>query len=652
MSAIAGMFHLNETPISIEHSSTLMKSYEKYPADDTQTWQNQNLFFYCLNQWITPESIGERLPRYDYEHKLAITSDAIIDNREELFERLQIRKQDRNKITDSELILLSYKKWGEESPKYLVGDFVFLIWDENMRKLFGARDFSGSRTFYYYSDFNRFAFSTTIEPLLQLPFIKKGLNDMWMAEFLAIPNMVEAVDMNLTPYSGIFQLPPCHSISIIMDGTISIKKYQQVVPTEELRLKSNEEYEEAFSSVFHNAVSQRLRTRGNSGSHLSGGLDSGAVASFAATALKKANKKLHTYSYIPSNDFVDWTSNFYAADETPYIKETVSFVGNIEDHYMSFDGKSPLTELDEMLEIMEMPYKFFENSFWLKGIFQEASNEGIKVMLNGARGNHSISWGSWNLTMNYYANLLKKLRWIRLNQELGKYCINYQTGKSVMLPLIAKKAFPMLVQDNQINNLDQYDAPLLINTNLSRRTNVFEKIQQYGMDLSGKVVSGNKLNDFRRNHFELPYSWNKTGVVTTKISLRYGVWDRDPTNDLNVVRFCLSLPEDQFVKGGMDRAFIRRTTKKSLPDKIRLNMKIRGLQGADTIHRMMPHWNSFISELKELTNDSRVTELLNIDTVKQALTRMGEKPRLEHVFNDDFKLLSRSLIVYRFIKKF
>ena len=47
-----------------------------------------NVFFGCHAQWITPESIGEPLPFYDSERQCTITADAIIDNREELFEQI------------------------------------------------------------------------------------------------------------------------------------------------------------------------------------------------------------------------------------------------------------------------------------------------------------------------------------------------------------------------------------------------------------------------------------------------------------------------------------------------------------------------------------------------------------------------------------
>ena len=40
----------------------------------------------------------------------------------------------------------------------------------------------------------KFAFCTTIEPLLSLPYIEKKLNEQWLAEYLAISGMVDAVD--------------------------------------------------------------------------------------------------------------------------------------------------------------------------------------------------------------------------------------------------------------------------------------------------------------------------------------------------------------------------------------------------------------------------------------------------------------------------
>ena len=65
MSAIAGILCYNEETVSIEDSIKLMHALQIYPADDVQTWQSGPVFLGCHAQWITPESVHERLPYYD-----------------------------------------------------------------------------------------------------------------------------------------------------------------------------------------------------------------------------------------------------------------------------------------------------------------------------------------------------------------------------------------------------------------------------------------------------------------------------------------------------------------------------------------------------------------------------------------------------------
>lgn len=644
MSAIAGILHFNNEPIPTEHGRGLMEALQKFPADDVQTWQKDKVFLGCHAQWITPESVGEQLPYYDYERQLAITADAIIDNREELFEKLQIDYEDRKTITDSELILFTYQKWGEDAPKFLIGDFAFMIWDEKVNKLFGARDFSGNRTLYYHLTHHRFSFCTVIEPLLTLPFVNKELNEQWLSEFLAIPGVNDTVDASSTPYKGILQVAPSHSIRIV-EGKVTNTRYCRLNFEEKLILKSNEEYIEAFRDVFHKAVSEQMRTRHKVGARLSGGLDSGSVVSFAAKSLKRRNKTLHTYSYVPIKDFQDWTPKRRIADERPFIESTVKFVGNIKEHYLDFEGMSPVSEIDSWLELMEMPYKTLVNSFWLKGIYEIAQQDGIGILLSGGRGNYSISWGP---AIDYYAMLLKKLRLIHLNKELSLYSRNIGSGRKHVLSVVGKRAFPFM--SKYFSPKVQTQFPMLINPEFAMRTDVFGRLLSKGIDVNSSP-SGNNL-EFRKQHFERDFSWNLKGISRTKASLKYLMWDRDPTNDLRVVKFCLAAPYEQFVQNGLDRALIRRATENYLPDKVRLNQRIKGIQGADSVLRMKPSWNLFVDEIRQLIQDTLVAEYLNIKVVKDALKDLREDPREEHVYNDSFIVLIRSLVFYRFIKQF
>ncbi|SFC52308.1 asparagine synthase (glutamine-hydrolysing) [Bacillus sp. OV322] len=646
MSAITGVFHLGRGVLNDQYGHVLMRGFLRYPADQIGTWHSDKVFLGCHAQWITAESVGEVLPYYDSERQCAITADAIIDNRSELFGRLQVEASEQTSMTDSEIILLSYYKWGEDAPKFLVGDFAFMIWDQKNHTLFGARDFSGSRTLYYHENSENLAFCSTIDPLLSLPYVQKKLNEDWLADYLAVSGMIDAVDSSLTPYQTVKQVPPSHSITI-EKNKVYVKRYSYLTQGKRLKLSSDEEYVEAFQSVFQEAVNSRLRTNRNVGSQLSGGLDSGAVVGFAARKLQSEGKPLHTFSYFPPDDFKDFTPKYLLADERPYIKSTVEYVGGITDHYDNFTGRDSYSEIDDFLDVLEMPYKFFENSFWLKGMFENAYKENIGVLLNGDRGNFSVSWG---FPLEYYSILLKGLKWIRLNQELLQYqrCVGGGSRKR-NLQYIARIAFPII--DRVKPDSTSYKIPSLINPAFAERTKVYSKFNEYGIDQSGWYSNTNIFFE-RKKHFEDIFQWNAGNTLTSKLSLRYSLWKRDPTNDLRVIRFCLSLPENQYVQKGIDRALIRRGTENYLPDKIRMNQRIRGVQGADWVHRMIPKWDLIKNELQQIGSDDCAMEYLDGQTIKTALSKLKDVPSPEAATDPNLKFLMRSLIVGRFLKRF
>ncbi len=641
MSAIAGIYHLQQHNLDPEQGPDLMKQLNCYPADDARGWQSKNVFLGCRSQWITPQSINEQLPYYDSERKLAITADAIIDNRSELLNTLRVPAPDRESIPDSLLILLAYEKWGEQAPVYLVGDFAFMIWDERQHKLFGARDFSGNRTLYFHRSRSSFTFCTVIHPLLSLAGAGKELSEQWVSEFLAIPNRVDAMDCFSTVYRSIEQLPPSHSISIT-GGNITFSRYCTLQAPPELRLSSNGEYEEAFREVFGRAVKDRLRTHLAAGANLSGGLDSGSVFSFAAEELRHRGRPLYTFSSYPVDGFAGFNLGKRVADERPYIQETIDYVGNIQPSLLNFPERSPYSEIDEWLDIMEMPYKFIENSYWLKGIYEQAQQKDIGVLLSGQRGNWSISWGP---ALDYQAKLIREFRWLSFYRENKGYTRSMEANRRKVLQIVGKKAFPSL---GRLLPRQQETMPELIDPGFAKRTDVHERLREFN---GPGGASSPTVYDIRRKHFEQPHIWNVNGTVATKLSLKYRIWDRDPTNDLRVIRFCLSVPEEQYVQNGVDRSLIRRAMAGRLPDNVRLNRKRRGVQGADGIHRMIPQWGAFLSELREMTQDARAAAYLNSAGLAGCLDRLGSEPAPSLIFNADFRLLTRGLVFYRFLKR-
>ena len=125
MSTICGLFS-KKGSVNKYNTSGLFQKSGIYTHDTASIWQNEAVFLGCHLKKIVPESEYETLPYFDKESKLIITADAIIDNRDELSDLLDL-KDDKN-TSDSKYILEAYKKWGYNCPEYLIGDFVFVIW--------------------------------------------------------------------------------------------------------------------------------------------------------------------------------------------------------------------------------------------------------------------------------------------------------------------------------------------------------------------------------------------------------------------------------------------------------------------------------------------------------------------------------------------
>ncbi|MEO0970581.1 MAG: asparagine synthetase B, partial [Cyanobacteria bacterium J06639_18] len=184
MSGIAGIKYLDNSLLHRADLVLMLDTLAHRGPDGADIWVDGNIGLGHRMLWTTPESLIEKQPLVDRVRNLAIAADARIDNREELISQLSLDNSPSDRplnqninqnnsclktVTDSQLILEAYKKWGEDCLEYLVGDFAFAIWDGCKQTLFCARDHFGVKPFYYYQSDQVFIFASEIKALLCLP---------------------------------------------------------------------------------------------------------------------------------------------------------------------------------------------------------------------------------------------------------------------------------------------------------------------------------------------------------------------------------------------------------------------------------------------------------------------------------------------------
>ena len=140
MSAIIGIYYRDGRPVAESTVATMLEALAHRGSDASRGWCGGAVGLGQVMLWTTPESTKEELPLIDDSSSLVITADARIDNRDELLSELYGSRVDGAGVSDSELILTGYQKWGRACVEKFVGDFAFVVWDRVRRTAFAARD--------------------------------------------------------------------------------------------------------------------------------------------------------------------------------------------------------------------------------------------------------------------------------------------------------------------------------------------------------------------------------------------------------------------------------------------------------------------------------------------------------------------------------
>ncbi len=592
MSGIMGVHYLDSCLVHQEDLKRMTDILVHRGPDSADIWLEGSVGFGHRMLWTTPESLLENLPLVNQAGDLVITSDSRIDNRDELFLKLQLSNYVPEKITDSQLILAAYEKWGEQCPEHLLGDFAFAIWDKRKQILFCARDHFGVKPFYYYHQPGQvFVFASEIKALFCLPQVPRRLNEVRIADYLAL--MME--DQTITTYKDILRLPPAHSMKVSQSG-IQLWSYWSLDPHHEIHLADNEAYAEKFRQIFTEAVRCRLRSAFPIASHLSGGLDSSAVTCVARNLLAEFEENsLHTISSI--------YDKITECDERPFINAVLE-QGGLIPHYVHGDEFGPLSNLDSIFqyedEALLGPSHFYP---WI--VNRAAKELGLRITLDGFDGDTTVSHGvarlmelgrqgKWKTLIQeakaiaphrqvsayavvrgnglpYLQDLVKQWRWIEFAKAVQ--LIHQHFGVSRKQLIICHGIKPLWQQirlfwrreerTRRTSANSSFPKTPLVNHQFAERICLNERIQT--LDPPREPALTLKEEHWRsltRGIFV--YTLEQMDQYAAMFSLEA----RHPFMDKRLIEFCVALPSEQKLYQGWGRMVMRRALAGILPETI------------------------------------------------------------------------------------
>lgn len=666
MSAIFGVVRWDGAPVERETIDRMSQTLSHRGADGIGAWVEGSAGFGHRLLHTTPESLCEHQPIVRRAHELVITADARIDNRDELIPQAGLRDRAREgTLSDAEVILAAYEKWGDECAERLIGDFAFAIWDARVRRVFCARDPMGVKPIAYYKTDDVFVFASEIKALFCVAGVPRSIDEVQAAMLLE-----EALeDPKRTLFRGVMRHPAAHSLSV-EQGRTRAWRYWAPDADREICLASDDEYADQFQDLFREAVRCRLRTAHPVAAALSGGLDSSSITCMARDLVRRSTgPTLHTFSAIfPTLP----PECLRVIDERPFMNAVIS-AGGIEPHFVRVDEVSPLHEIDRMMwhfDEASIAYNMYMH--W--ALFGAAQSAGCRVFLDGLDGDTTVCHGTGLLD-----DLLVAGRWDAFATEV-KALTNRAKGKPGRL--LHRHAFAHLTRLAQTGNWrgwrhgvghlrrhfdlslwrcvrNSIVSPLLFQPARDALTggwhskhrkprwiapHLMQQIRrEQDLDESGyhKQTATSSRTDHARALVQPMFQYALE--LCDKAAAPFALEPRYPFFDRRLIEFCVALPMEQRLSGGWTRAILRRAMTDVLPreiqwrpDKQRLSPNFRlGLQGRDRA----------LLESAVLSDANPVSQIANVPELRRAYRRFVSHPPSAQACSPDETALYRAAVL-------
>lgn len=544
MAAIFARLHLDETPLpprALDHGLAVLS---EYGPEGEGRWSSRHAGLGYRHLEVSPESCHEAQPVH--HGPLVLVADALLDNRDELCDLLDISTSQRTTLPDSRLLLQAYLRWGSACVDRLHGDYAFVLWDDRAGHVFAARDPAGARPLFYTCRHQRLVVATDIRALLAQPDLAFTPNESRIAAYLQWP-------LNPTEdcfFTDIAPVPPGHTLLADRNG-VRLKRWWDPRDISEVRFARREDYADRCRELLEAAVADRIRTSHPVGSHLSGGLDSTGVTLLASRRLKQRGRSLdgcYTWAPAVSSRYPLHTDH---RDERRLIAAVCTQEG-IPCLYGSAAGEDYVDFLGRDMAV-EGHCDLFEEL----PMMAAAAQRGTRVMLSGWGGDEALTY----TTRGVAAYLLRTGKWRTLLGMARRHAGGLRRWHRWSRFLWQEACLP-LMPDALYSRFSPY-----MNTQRLDSVAANHWLTRFSHSQAGRGPAWRVLGDPRRVQHALLDNGHLAARMATwaNWAAPHRLIYRYPLTDRRVLEFALGLPRELLWQEGTHRWVYRRALHDLLP---------------------------------------------------------------------------------------
>jgi len=461
----------------------------------------------------------------------------------EVYNYLEIKKEllkygyqfDSN--TDTEVILASYDKWGEECVNKFNGMWAFAIFDKEKNTIFCSRDRFGIKPFYYTEVDGKFLFASEIKQLLRFYNINY-VNKTILGDYL-LYGLEEHT--NETFFKNIYKLgASCNLIYDLKVHKYKIDKYFKVELNKKLESLSENESIECIKNRLYGSISLRLRSDVKVGTCLSGGLDSSSIAAIASKKFQEQTDEKFIAIHAKSIE--------KKTDESHFAQEVAKYC-NLDMKIVEPYLEDITNNINEVFYTQEEPFggpSIFMQYFVMK----KAKENNCKVMLDGQGGDETL-FGYENYYSVYFAGLLIKLKLVQYVKDLLKLPNFKLSKKRIMINSIS-----ILMSRSMIDKIKKLFGINMLDIKIE----IDKKKLGYIFDF--RTFKQFQIRELAIRN--LPHLLK----YEDKNSMRHSVETRLPFVDYKFVQSALSMNDSLKFKNGYLKYILRKVVTNILPKNI------------------------------------------------------------------------------------
>jgi asparagine synthase (glutamine-hydrolysing) len=303
---------------------------------------------------------GGDQPIANEDDTVVVVQNGEIYNYRELIHELERAGHRFRTRCDTEVLVHGYEEWGPQLWERLRGMFAVAVWDVRAQMLTLARDRFGIKPVYYRDVDGELSFASELDAL------PRGEID---------PNAVEAflafnsIPAPLTIFRSIRKLQPGHTLEW-RDGSVTITRFARTGPLPVRDHEEEAELVEECRARLRDSVRAHLVADVPVGVLLSGGVDSGALAAFAA---EESSEPVRTFS-------IGFEEQSF--DELEGARAVAARYGTIHRELVLRPDAGAL--LNELASAFDEP--FADSSALPTYLVSKLAAEDVKVVLSGEGG--------------------------------------------------------------------------------------------------------------------------------------------------------------------------------------------------------------------------------------------------------------------------